>query len=494
MTVPARLRTPAGPFRPREAGAGGRIPVATVGIAVAMLLSFGFGPNLYLALVALAMLVAGSVPLWRPGESPVLILIFGLHRFGASVAVFHANWLDIDILHYSNFGGDMHLATMLSLVGVLIVALGMRVGAGAWRPREAEMARSIALAHPLKRWFHLYCLAWAVSFVSLSLVWVVPGLSQVMLAVAAMRWAFFFVLAYAAFAQGGLAQGGLASPYLLVAFGAELAVSLGNYFSDFRTVFLFTICTAFASGLRMTARVQATLAVLVGALLCLGIVWTGIKEDYRSFVAEGRKEQVVTIDYVTRMAKLGELAGALDARAVAAGFDKMLQRLSYVEYFSAVLGVVPNQIGHENGALIGDALARPFLPRALFPEKAAINDTDRTNLYTGGLAGESEGTSISIGYIGESYIDFGAYGMMAALFGIGCGYGFAYRLLSRSPRCGSLIGMGLASAVLMTVGGLESSFTKVAGGFVACLLVAWLFVRFVVPFSLRWVTAPGGGR
>lgn len=457
-----------------------------LGVAAVTMLSFGFGPNTGLAILALAVFVAGCVVLWRPGESPVLVLTFCIHWLGASVAVFYANWLDIDIVWYSTFGGDMYLATVLSVVGTLCLAAGMRIGAGAWRPGEAEAARSIVLAWPVARWFTLYGLACAVSFVALTFVWVVPGLSQALLAAAALRWAFFFVLAYATFARGGLA-----GPYLPLAFGVELAVSLGTYFSDFRTVFLFTIFAAFASGLRLTVRMQAGLAVLIAGLLCLGVVWTGVKEEYRHFVAEGRSEQIVAIDYATRMAKLGELAAALDARGIEAGFDKMLHRLSYVEYFSVVLGFVPDQAAHENGALLADALTRPFLPRAFFPEKAAIDDTERTNLYTGGLAGQSEGTSISIGYIGETYIDFGAYGMMPALVGIGWIYGLAYRLLSRSKAAGSLVGMGLASAALMPVGGLESSFTKVAGGFVVTLLVAWFFVRFIVPAGLRWIAGPG---
>ncbi len=490
MTVTARPRTFAGDRRSKGVPVGRRFPVAVVlGIAAAIMLIFGFGPNLDLAILAVAVLVAGCAALWRPGESPVLILTFCFHWLGAAVAVFHANWLDIDLFRYAQSGGDMRLATILSFLGLLCVAVGMRIGAGPWRPQEAEAARRIALAYPVSRWFALYCAACAASFAALAFVWVVPGLSQVMLAVAALRWAFFFALAYAS-----LVRGGYAGAYFPLAFCGELAAALGTYFSDFRTVFIFAIYAALASGLRLTVRMQVGLAALVAALLCFGVVWTGIKEEYRYFVAEGAKQQIVTVDYATRLGKMVELAGALDARALGVSFDRTLHRLSYVEFFSVVLGFVPDQIGHENGALLADALTRPFLPRAFFPEKTAINDTDRTNLYTGGLAGESEGTSISIGYIGEAYIDFGAYGMMAALFGIGCAYGLAYRLLSRSARCGSLVGMGLASAVLIAVGGLESSVTKVAGALVVSLLVAWLFARFVVPFCVSWIARPGAGR
>lgn len=489
VSVSAPPRPLARALPPDSGSPGRRFPVAVLAVAAALMLAFGFGPNQNLAILALAVLVGGCVVLWRPGESPVLVVTFCLSWLGASVAVFHANWLDIDLFRYAQSGGDMEEATILSLVGLLCLALGMRIGAGPWRPGESKSARQIALAHPVSRWFGLYVAACAVSFAALALLWVLPGLSQVLLAVAALRWTFFFAVAYAS-----LVRGGVAGPYLPLAFCGELAAGLGTYFSDFRTVFIFAIYAAFASGPRLTPRLQVGIAALIGALLCLGVVWTGIKEEYRYFVAEGTKQQIVAVDYATRLNKMVELAESLDARTIDTSIDRTLHRMSYVEFFSVVLGYVPNQMPHENGALLADAVARPFLPRAFFPEKSAINDTERTNLYTGGLAGESEGTSISIGYIGETYIDFGAYGMMAALLGIGCVYGLAYRLLSRSKVAGSLVGMGLGSAVLIPVGGLDSSFTKVAGALVVSLLVVCLFLRFLVPFCLTWIARPGGSR
>lgn len=484
-----RFPSPADRIRTGATSVGRRFPAVILGVAAVILLSVGFGPNLNLALLSLAVLVVGCIVLWRPGETPFLCVTFCVHWLGASVAIFYANWLDLDILRASVFGGEISLATVLSLVGILFLAFGMRVGAGTWRPREAESALSIACAHPVSRWFGLYCIALAVSLTALAFMWVLPGLSQALLALAGLRWAFFFVLAYASFARGGV--GGM---YFPLAFAIELALGLGTYFSDFRTVFFFSIYAALASGLRLNARMQALLALLIVALVSFSIVWTGVKQEYRAFISGGQREQVVSVDYATRLGKLADLTGALDARAVEAGFDQILRRLSYVEYFSVVLVHVPAAIAHENGALLVDALTRPFLPRAFFPDKAVIDDTERTNLYTGGIAGVSEATSISIGYVGEAYIDFGTYGMMLALFGVGCGYGYGYRLLSRSKVAGSLVGMGLATAALQPIGFLETSFTKAAGGLAITLLVTWLFVKFLIPLCLRWVAMPDGGR
>ena len=58
-----------------------------------------------------------------------------------------------------------------------------------------------------------------------------------------------------------------------------------------------------------------------------------------------------------------------------------------------------------------------------------------------------EGTSISIGYMAESYIDFGAVGMMVPIFGLGLLLGGFYRwMLRRDPS--RLLGMALATATI----------------------------------------------
>jgi hypothetical protein len=164
--------------------------------------------------------------------------------------------------------------------------------------------------------------------------------------------------------------------------------------------------------------------------------------------------------------------------------DQFLRRLSY--------GVLQRRWSTPAylplaGAIFWDAVIRPFMPRLLFVDKDEIDDTARTNFYTGGLAGSSEGTSISLGYIAEAYIDFGALGMFGALMAIGLLYGLVYRILSRWHRSRGLLGVGMATAVLVSVGALENSFTKVFGGVIVTLLVALVAVMLIVPLWAPWL-------
>jgi uncharacterized membrane protein len=94
------------------------------------------------------------------------------------------------------------------------------------------------------------------------------------------------------------------------------------------------------------------------------------------------------------------------------------------------------------------------------------------------VAGLEQGTSISIGYMGESYIDFGPIGMFVPIFLLGLLYGYIYRLFVRYARY-KLIGFAAATAVLLfSAYNFETSNVKILGGMLACAIIAFLFLFF----------------
>jgi hypothetical protein len=178
----------------------------------------------------------------------------------------------------------------------------------------------------------------------------------------------------------------------------------------------------------------------------------------------------------------------LDASAMEQAADTMLRRLSYVEFFGAVINFVPANMPYANGTILADAVTRPFMPRIFFPAKSVIDDTELTNRYTGGLADNSDGSSISLGFVAESYIDFGPFGMMFALAAIGFFYGYLYNRLMRATYGSPLLGMSMTTAMLLTVGTLDNSFIKVFGGIIATLMVVLLIMTKVIPSWYPWLS------
>jgi hypothetical protein len=332
------------------------LPPATLIVAAAALVLGGFGPNSLLAILAVAVLFWGSRLLWRPGETPILLFVFGYQWLQASTQVFHANWLGMDVAALAPFGGNIQLAIVLSLLGLVVLALGLRLGAGPWRRQYGAMVRSHASQHGPQYWFRLYGVALLIATLAQSVASAIPGLSQPLLALASLKWAFYWMLAYATFTQPGTNR-----QYWLLAFGLELLLGLGGYFSGFKVVLFFTLFAAVAAGIRPTPRLYLGLLTAGALTLLLGLAWTAVKGEYRQFVSGGENAQIVTVTYTESIAKLADLVAHLDASAMADASNQLLKRVAYVNYFGMVLDTVPRILPHEGGALWWDAIAYELL-------------------------------------------------------------------------------------------------------------------------------------
>lgn len=464
------------------------LPPAILPIAIGGTLLSILSPDPVLSALAIAILVFGGALLWRPSESPILLFLFGFQWLQASAYLLQAGWKGLTVSQAAPYSGNLEMAIALSLSGIFVLAVGMRIGAGQWQEKYGRSARAVAQSRPVHVWCRLYVLAAFAALLAQTFAWLVPGLTQPILAVAVLKWAFYWMLAYASFVQRR------PKIYLAGAFVFEFALGFGAFFSDFKTVIFFTLFALIAANVRASSRMLISMGMLSALLLALATVWAVIKPSYREFVSGGQSAQVVTIGYGERQAKLMELTSELDAKAMSEGVGLMIGRLGYVEIFGSVLDYVPRSVPYEGGALWWDAISRPLMPRLFFPDKGAIDDSERTNKYTGlSFAGAERGTSVSIGYMGESYIDFGAIGMMVPVFFLGLLYGRIYKWMLDAPYSRCLLGMAMASATLFVGCFLESSITKVFGGLIVSLLAAWVVTRFVATRFFPWlqVRSPG---
>lgn len=443
------------------------------------------GSNFLLSAFSALVLLAGFYLLWRPGESPVLLFIFVYQWLQSSIKIIQGNITGQAINYLSDYGGDIETASYLSLFGLLSLAAGIRLGARRQDARLSIIAQELAQRYGIRRWFNLYLIALGLSTAALAARDYVPAMAQPLLALAGLKWAFFLILTYAAFLRP------FEQRYLwLVAFFMEFILGFGGYFSSFKNVFFFSFMGVLMAGNRFTQGKLFVLSMLGGSCLLLAIVWTAVKAEYREFVSAGISDQIVAVDYVTSVTKLGDLVTNLDRQILLTAATSFVNRVAYVDFFGSTLNNVPKVMPHTNGDLWIDAITRPFMPRVLFPSKSEIHDSERTNRYAGvRVAGVEQGTSIGIGYVGESYIDFGPVGMMLPIFAFGWGLGRSYRWMVINHYSRGLLGMALASAVLFNILLLESSITKVFGSLVAGLLVVWLLAIFVFPRYLSWLVA-----
>lgn len=435
------------------------------------------GVNSLLGLLAVSVLGLGIRVLWRPGLSPIFVFIFGYQWLQASTKIFQANLQGLTVEELAAFGGDVPMAIALSLVGLVFLLVGIRSGLGRETGWQAKALDAELRSKPTMFWFRCYAVALVAALMIQSVTYVIPALSQPLLALASLKWAFFWILTHVAVSRGGRVRW-----LWLLAFVLEFALGIGGYFSSFKTVVFFAIFGVLSSGVRITGARLLGLAILGALTLVLGITWTAIKQEQRSFLNQGQLAQVVSVSYVDSLINMLQLVQKLDAPAMAGAAEDMANRLSYVDFFALTMDLVPSQIPYEKGALWGDAIIRPFMPRLLFPGKAAIDDSERTIYYTGRLVGTAEqGASVSLGYMAESYIDFGPWLMMLPICALGWMLGRFYRWMVNYPRTRGVMGTGLAMATLFQAAFLESSITKLFGGLVVAMLMSWLVARWVVP-------------
>lgn len=443
-----------------------------------------FTANSWLSVASLLLLIVMIKLFWQPGEPPILLYAACYQWMQACILTVEANLqgLGIDEMGYSE---SIVQAAWLALGGLLMVCLGMRVGAGSgFAKKSQESVAAIAAELSVKKLF-IACLLAIVSanvltFIGFSL----PGLRQPLLALALLHWVFVYLLTYTVFSQ----HRGYAA--LGIIFAIELLIGFLGFFSGFKTVLILVLLAILAAPSAMRG-IRLRSAMLMGVvIISLAVVWTGVKKEYREFLNDGSQQQVILVSVGDRVDKLMDLVSELDKEKLELALSNFVDRLTYVHFFGESIRTVPNRIPHENGKLWGEAI-QVLIPRLIYPSKPVLDDSKRTSYYSGNrVAGSEDGASISLGYVAESYIDFGPWLMMPVLFLWGVFVGLAYRILVRSTRF-PLFGYACATIVIfLNASVLESSNTKMVAGLTIGLFAMYLVQRFFAGRLLRLVALP----
>ncbi len=441
--------------------------------------------NPLLTLAAFALLIFFAKMFWRPGEPPVLFYMMGYQWLQATILIFSADvqGLPLQDIDKSQNVGE---ATWLSMLGLLVVSLGLRLGAGrSYAAFSQPIVDSHASQLSVRRLFFASLLAMAFAGGMGVFAYVVRGLSQPILIASWIHWIVIYIFAYTVLSQK---RGYLE---LALIFAAEILIGFLGFFSEFKIILMIFLLAALAapsalSGVRLRVALGVSACILV-----LGVVWTGIKQDYRIFLNQGTTQQVVLVPIDERIDKLIELVGDMDGESISESVQTLVQRVSYVHFFGEAMHIVPDRIPYEDGKLWGEAIQNFLMPRILNPDKPMLDDSVRTARYIGRhVADADDGTSISLGYIAESYIDFGPIWMAAPLFLWGLFVGFVYRKLVRSTSY-PLFGYG-AAAVLISIGAsvLEVSNVKMVGGMVLGFVLFYIIQRLFAKRILRLLVMP----
>ena len=460
-----------------ELGLPPTVIVALIGVSLLGFLT----PNPLLTVGALAILPLLAALAWRPGEPPLLLFILGFQWLQASAKVFHANLLGQDITEVILFANleapQTKLATWLSLAGLLALAAGIRLVIRRIPPTDVEALTEQVNAFSIPRAFWMY-LAVSIGLTALyQSVGYYSAFRQILLAASLLKWSAFFFLGYLVFFRRE------SYIYFLLAFGIEFVGGIG-FFSGFKEVIFVSVIAFFSVNRTLTVGAALKGVAVVAVMIVMGAAWTSVKAEYRGTISEDAVQQGSTLSQSEQVELLYNLVSGLDGQALQEGLDPLLARVGYVDFFGYVLNAVPSVIDHANGELWGSAVRHVLVPRLINPNKPALpSDSEITTQYTGiYLPGADRGTSISIGYMGESYADFGFVGMFVPIFLVGVSWGLIYAFFVRKARY-RVLGYAYSVAILLSAYQLEVATIKLVGG----VLMKFIVIAFIFRFTEDWV-------
>lgn len=440
-------------------------------------------------------LVAIVALLWRGSDPPILLLPVLFQWSEVAILPLSTLWKQVPLFYLSEYGADLESSAFYGFMGIMALALGLRLGMGKTRgvsfaARLQAEARAWRLSQAVRIGLGAMAFGYAVSAM---LSFAGPA-RELFGNAAGIKYVGLFVIAYWCLVNGrnyGLLAGVV---------GFEVVFGMTGFFAEFKNSILTLVVAVMAARPRLKLADAVASALVAALVLFVATFWSSIKVDYRAMVNQGTGAQVVAVPLEDRLGFIVGRAGSLDGAALSEGFDKLVLRHGYIEYLALVMHHVPQAIPHEDGQLSLAVLSHITMPRILFPDKPPLpSDTEVMRKYTGITYQFDENTSISIGNLGELYIDFGYWGGIFAELVLGLLIASVYRTLRNSPSCPAMVTAGFCVMVVLPIAYFGTAYAKLMGAFVFTSVIAIVAQRFAAPriaetYKLPQVSLAAAGR
>jgi len=318
---------------------------------------------------------------------------------------------------------DYRPMVLLALGCCLALAAGINIGLYARKPPDPNVPRpGFAFGFSL-----LVTVYVASIFVEGSLVAIAPNyptLRQIITTLDTARLGVLFLLLRR-----------LCSPrprwsLLAAVVGIEVVLGITGFFAGFREPLVLAALAVLEVFDPKDRQHWVAVAVSMVAAVTLGLVWMGIRGQYRREYAELDQFSQSRSARINRISDLASGFFNADGADMWTTADALVERLWAVYYPALALERVPKAVPHTGGAILGAALTHIVTPRVFFPDKPELpSDSDSVRKYANvRVAGRESNTSIAFGYSIESYIDFGIPLMFLPVFAFGVFIGAAYSL------------------------------------------------------------------
>jgi hypothetical protein len=208
----------------------------------------------------------------------------------------------------------------------------------------------------------------------------------------------------------------------------EIVLGITGFFAGFREPIVLAVLAVLEVFDRRSAKHWLALSVASVAICALGVLWMGIRADYRREYVEMDQFSGSRNARITRVEDLTTSFMRNDTDSILRTTDQLVDRMWTIYYPALALQRVPSVLPHTDGQILGAALLHIVTPRVFFPNKGELpSDSDEVRKYANvAVAGREVNTSIAFGYSAEAYIDFGLPWMFLPVLAYGIFVGACY--------------------------------------------------------------------
>ncbi len=450
------------------------------GIEGIFMLLFGiygvFSHHFLLCLLSGFVLIVLIKALWKPYVPPVMLFFLTFHWVQIFACILYADFqgATLDVAYESK---DTEFLFFMTLLQIMI----MGIVAGRYLQRidnsslGLERLQKYAEQINVKNVIICYVASIVVIPVLISVSRVSPSLYQLAQTLNSVKTLFVAVLVFVL-----LLTKTKANRIILGIVIFDFVLSFASFFSDFKETLFLIIIVYFTVYPVIKSRVIVRIAPAFILIFIFFSFWSYIKGDYRQFLNQGSKMQEVNVSNTEALMYIFDQFGETDMNAIQEGGKIFLSRIQYMERYTEVYNRVPSQIDHQEGADMIESLKFLLIPRFLNPDKGVKDASIRTSYYTGRIFSSAvKGTSISMGYFCDLYIDFGLYFMFIPLLLIIAMLGYIMKYILIKPGYNPLFTFSLLIGIFLSLGTFESDtifFLGTVRNNIALLVLGYVYL------------------
>jgi hypothetical protein len=457
-----------------------KFDISKFSIFCLLILALAFDNGGYLLVPSLCLLLI-LIFLHQPYKSPIFSFIAVQHYIQIIAGVLLCNYLGKEIDYNTPYRST---ATIISSVGLITLLLPVIYVQQEFPIQNRESLTVSANRFSTSKVMYAYIISFFVANFLLGIAFIFGGLTQIILWLVSIKWILFLLFGYICILRNEKKR----IFYLFIVI--EFITGFYSFFSDFKTVIFFLVILLISVVEEIDFKTFFYGLLIAGLLIVFGLVWTSVKDKYRSFLNGGEKSQSVTVNSDEALNKLYDLSNNTTSDNLEGAVPQLLDRVQYTYFFAKTIERVPDIIPYQNGNNWLNNIEFVTTPRYFNPDKPVLDQSEKASLYTGiHLSGRSKGASFSLGYFAECYIDFGMYGMMIALFFIGIVYAMIYNHLLKKSSDSVIFNYCVAGAFFMDFNPYGNDGTYLMGRLISGVVTFYFLIKWFFPWLVKYLSA-----